>query len=737
MQHNPVGRGGFTAAFLANTVLRTWIVAMIAFGLFGSSAFGGARRKPAIVVVHAETNESWVADVQGKLASSGEFSSVGTFNANVGTPTLAQLLAHDAVLLSSDFSFADPVALGNNLADYVDAGGGVVNMAFSTTGFSFPAGRWPQNYQSMVGGGSVIASASTLDLGSITDQHHGILIGVRSFSGGGASFRANQNNVAPGATVVARWAGGNVLASAGPLPGRVDLNFFPPSSAVGSDFWDQSTDGIKLMVNALLYTIRPRVLVAGSVASDSWITDVKNKVRASGRIGITDTLNTRLATPTLAQLMGYDAVLAWTDSPPLNSVALGNVLADYTDAGGGVVTAMFAHGEPWRIEGRWAGTYELITVAGGTSSGSASLGIKPYPAHPAITSVSTFSGGSSSYRPGGSALNPGAFTIAQWSDGKPLVVASTKFHNRIDLGFFPPSNAVRPDFWDVATNGDKLMANAINYTVKPYIACLASDINSPEPALKIFATRRFSGIDTQDAGSLTPSVSALKPYNAILAWSFNFFSSSASLGNNLADFVDSGGGVVVAPFANVNYSIPGGRWQAEGYEITPSPVPDYSVGASHEFLGAVLEPANFVNTFVRSFDGGTGSYRATSNPLLRGREILRWSDGRMLASVHNFKKRVDLGFYPVSSGGPLGAAAWNQRTDGAWLMANALDYAVRHKPCPGDFNGDGQVDDTDFVLFAGYYDALVDPRGDLTGDGLTEDIDFVIFAGGYDALVCP
>ncbi len=71
------------------------------------------------------------------------------------------------------------------------------------------------------------------------------------------------------------------------------------------------------------------------------------------------------------------------------------------------------------------------------------------------------------------------------------------------------------------------------------------------------------------------------------------------------------------------------------------------------------------------------------------------------------------------------------------MMANALEFVVRGQPCPGDFNGDGQVDDLDFVLFAGYYDNLVDPRGDLNGDGLTEDSDFVIFAADYDILVCP
>jgi len=717
--------------------MRTWIVAIIAFGLFASSALGGARRKPAVLFVHAETNATWVADVQGKLASSGQFSSVAAFNANAATPTLAQLLTHDAVLLSSDFGFANPVALGNNLADYVDAGGGVVNMAFSTTGIAFPAGRWPQNYQSMVGGGTSIATPAALDLDSITDQNNAILIGVRSFSGGSSSYRANQNNVAPGATVVARWTGGNVLAAAGPLPGRVDLNFFPPSSAVRSDLWDQSTDGIKLMVNALLYTMRPRVLIAGAEADATWIADVRSKVRGTGVVGIADTFNIALGTPTLSQLSAYDSVLVWTNFAPQNAIALGNVLADYVDAGGGVVAAPLAQNLAVRITGRWAGEYELLSASSGLVTGSASLGAEPYSFHPVTKNVDTFSGGTSSFRLSGTALNPGAFNVVQWSDGKPLAIASTRFFNRMDLGFYPPSSTVHADFWNAATDGAQLMANALNATVKPYIGIIAADTEATEPAFKLFATRRFSAIIAYESRTATPSGVDLRQHSALLAWSASPFFDSVAVGNNMADFVDAGGGVAVAGFANVNYDFPRGRWWTGGYEITPSPLPSYSTGLSREYLGAILEPAHPVNSFVRSFDGGNASYRATSNPLLRGREVLRWTDGRMLASVHNYMKRVDLGFYPVSSGGSLGALAWNQRTDGAWLMANALEYAVRHKPCPGDFNGDGQVDDSDFAMFADFYNAFIDPRGDLNGDGFTDDADFVRFADGYDALLCP
>lgn len=78
--------------------------------------------------------------------------------------------------------------------------------------------------------------------------------------------------------------------------------------------------------------------------------------------------------------------------------------------------------------------------------------------------------------------------------------------------------------------------------------------------------------------------------------------------------------------------------------------------------------------------------------------------------------------------------------------SDILSAVIRlRQPCPGDLNLDGQVDDSDFVLFASQYDVLDcgDPampgycRADVNNDGLVEDADFVEFAQGYDQLVCP
>jgi len=68
------------------------------------------------------------------------------------------------------------------------------------------------------------------------------------------------------------------------------------------------------------------------------------------------------------------------------------------------------------------------------------------------------------------------------------------------------------------------------------------------------------------------------------------------------------------------------------------------------------------------------------------------------------------------------------------------------KRCVGDLNGDGFVDDDDFVIFAFAYDTLLCPTfpalysccpADFNGDGQVDDADFVLFSAAYDALVCP
>jgi hypothetical protein len=64
------------------------------------------------------------------------------FDTRSSTPSVAMLSEYDCVLVWANYLFADNVALGNNLADYVDGGGSVVLGAFCAyTSGNYLSGR--------------------------------------------------------------------------------------------------------------------------------------------------------------------------------------------------------------------------------------------------------------------------------------------------------------------------------------------------------------------------------------------------------------------------------------------------------------------------------------------------------------------------------------------------------------------------------------------------------------------
>lgn len=78
---------------------------------------------------------------------------------------------------------------------------------------------------------------------------------------------------------------------------------------------------------------------------------------------------------------------------------------------------------------------------------------------------------------------------------------------------------------------------------------------------------------------------------------------------------------------------------------------------------------------------------------------------------------------------------------------NAVLFPITNSAgaCPGDFNNDGLVDDSDFLVFLQSYNILdcADPAmtpacpADFNHDGLVDDFDFIVFVATYNALLCP
>ncbi|HTF91122.1 MAG TPA: hypothetical protein VK843_22090 [Planctomycetota bacterium] len=211
-----------------------------------------------VAVLGAPGSTTWNDDVQLKILGSGlNLGGVTVINTSQGTPTLIQLQAFRAVLVYSDTTFNDPNLLGDNLHDYVDGGGGVVVATFATASSYALGGTWvSQQYGSITAGG--INSGSPQQLGTRHVPGHFLFTGastpVASFDGGSSSYRCT-GTLAASSTLLADWTDGTVFAAERTgLAGReIDLNFYPPSSDARGDFWMTSTDGAKLLANALGY----------------------------------------------------------------------------------------------------------------------------------------------------------------------------------------------------------------------------------------------------------------------------------------------------------------------------------------------------------------------------------------------------------------------------------------------------------------------------------------------------
>ncbi len=219
-------------------------------------------------------------------------------------------------------------------------------------------------------------------------------------------------------------------------------------------------------------------------------TDLRDVLVADGRFGTVEIISTTrfgTGTPSLTELLQYDSIIHWTNDSNDDSVALGNVFADYVDQGRGLVQAVFANTStnPDRyLQGRWlTGPYNIIPPNGGFVEGvtpgagalteTAVMSPPLEPDHPVFegvgevrlsTGMLTTGGLFGAWRPATEGILPGARKIALWDDGKTAVAVSNVFPNRLDLGLHPVSDLVNDGYYDRTSDAGKLIANALLYT---------------------------------------------------------------------------------------------------------------------------------------------------------------------------------------------------------------------------------------------------------------------------------
>ena len=192
------------------------------------------------------------------------------------------------------------------------------------------------------------------------------------------------------------------------------------------------------------------------LGADYNVTQVKDRLVNTGRIAAGDIgiIDTKSLTPTLDQLQGYDAVLVWTNYRPYNATALGDVLADYVDGGGGVVIASFGYAQGWSINGRiMQNGYSPFINNGSNYYGYRALDTSTSDmTHPVLNGVSSLS---SVYGSTVIGLNSDSTVIAMSTLGSELIGQNTK-GNVIGILMYPG--------FSFTGDYDTLLMNALQYS---------------------------------------------------------------------------------------------------------------------------------------------------------------------------------------------------------------------------------------------------------------------------------
>ena len=184
----------------------TLVIALVALA-FGAGSAGAAPGAYRIIIVQANCEPP--TEFQDQLKALPDVAAVDIFDACVATPTLSELTPYDLLVSINEEGYFDPVAYGNVLADYVDAGGFVFQYAYDSEDSLLPEGRFnDQGYPPFIPGDNPNTFVSLGEFNASSP----LMQGVSSLTTGWNT----EAELAPGATLVAKWSDGrNAIAFKG------------------------------------------------------------------------------------------------------------------------------------------------------------------------------------------------------------------------------------------------------------------------------------------------------------------------------------------------------------------------------------------------------------------------------------------------------------------------------------------------------------------------------------------
>lgn len=198
-----------------------------------------AQAAPGALNILVTSNGDIESNVADAIEAEAGVASTSSFGTNSGTPSAADLAQFDLVVSLGDSDYLDAPLWGDRLADYIDAGGSVLQAAYDNWDSlgAWPSGRFASgNYAPLLLGDNVNTSVT---LGTIVEPSHPIMQGLEPFG----STLNTDTALAPGATLLAKWSDDrNAIA----VKGRVVAT----SAAVYPEEVEAVTAVARLAVNA-------------------------------------------------------------------------------------------------------------------------------------------------------------------------------------------------------------------------------------------------------------------------------------------------------------------------------------------------------------------------------------------------------------------------------------------------------------------------------------------------------
>jgi hypothetical protein len=272
--------------------------------------------------------------------------------------------------------------------------------------------------------------------------------------------------------------------------------------------------------------------VYGSVTDPAINVLVHDSLVCTGEFVNVDYHDVSAFTPALDHLRNYHSILVYGDRQAADSTTLGDVLADYVEAGGGLVLASGSTDVGLLgLKGRLEADGLIPTTAGTQVAPGGNLGIVvldgfqwlpgPIAGHPIVYGANFIDLGAASIHATGLAPVADAVVPAEWTNGEPAVIAwepaDPSWGRVVVLNLFPG------DAW--VGDVDELMAQALMWAArfeKPSGTCFNPDVTQDQNCNDIEASEELP-IDLTDplcAANIDPATGL--PYDTIDVY-YNYY----------------------------------------------------------------------------------------------------------------------------------------------------------------------------------------------------------------------